>query len=1100
MTAESTTHGKGERPVEKPRWRIAVRFLLIVGIFASVFSAFVLYRSWTDNDAHVRELLDRQSESALLFDLAIREYVAESIRPFAEKKVGAEEFIPEVMSTSFVARSVFEKVRKRHPGHILKFSSNNPRNPKNQANPAEQEMIRYFNENPKVTEWSGQIEMDGKQYQARFHARRLTTSCLRCHGDPQDAPRSLVERYGDEASFHLPVGQVVALDTIAIPTEKYRAAAMAHTLSNSLVMLLGVVLLLGAIYFSFHLIVGRRLATISRHFRGVLDQDEGFVIAPIHVRGRDEIGVLAGNFNTLATRLRGLYETLEQRVADRTSALANVAEDLREGEQALRESQETMRVLLNAPSEMALLISPDGTIVDLNENLAMAVGKPKQEVIGRNIREFVAPELIEKRNALTREAVRTRTPVRFEEELEGRWLDNTVYPILNEDEDVIRLAVYTRDITDRKRAEDALRASKEKYQLLYDSSADAIMTLAPEKGFLDGNPAAIRMFGCRDGEKFASLTPAALSPDVQPDGAPSSVKAQEMMAVAMEEGSHFFEWRHRRLNGPEFDATVLLTRLTSEGGTFLQATVRDITEQKQREESAARAKAAAESANRSKSEFLANMSHEIRTPMTAILGFVEQLRQPDVDPSSRENYLGIIERNGGHLLGLINDILSLSKIEAGKLEVEVGPCDMTAMIADVASLMRVRAEQQNTSLSVTYESEIPQTIHTDVTRVRQALVNLVGNAVKFTEGGSVRMAVTFLPDWHPDTPAVRIDVIDTGIGIGEEKISRLFEPFMQEDSSMSRRYGGTGLGLAITHHIAELLGGELTVTSTSGEGSTFTLTVPTGKLEGVPMVDHPTEATAGLETHSPTQSDPQTSLDGLRVLLAEDGRDNQLLVGTILRKAGATVAIAENGRIAVEKGVAGGFDVILMDVQMPEMDGHEAARVLRGRGVTCPILALTAHAMASDRERCIEAGCNDHLTKPINRAELIRTVAAHASGKPSSTDAAPVDAIHSDYADDPDLGGVLEQFVAGLDAQMTAMREAIDGSYPEELQRLAHQLKGAGGGYGYPALTEEAAILEQAAKAGDTEQARLTLRRLTDLCQAIRRGLPVRAGSGRAQT
>ena len=945
-----------------------------------------------------------------------------------------------------------------------------------------------------------------------------------------------------------------------------------------------------------------------------------------------------------ARDLADMNRTLDQKVARRTAELTKANEDmaaevderkraeeeLNEGERALRESQETMRVLLNAPSEMALLISPDGTIATLNKNLVTALGKPKEEIVGRNIREFVAPELIEKRNALTQEAVRTRMPVRFEEKLEGRWLDNTVYPILNEDEEVIRLAVYTRDvteqkraqdalqesrsflqtvidaipdamkvidldyrialanraaqdlaggidlvgdgvtchqashhretpcegkddpcplrevvltrapstgihthydadgnasvvevcaapifddagevvrviescrdITDRKRAEDALRASKEKYQLLYDSSADAIMTLTPEKGFLDGNPAVIRMFGCRDEEEFASLTPAALSPDVQPDGVPSSVKAQEMMAAAMEKGSHFFEWRHRRLNGPEFDATVLLTRLTSQEGTFLQATVRDITKQKQREASIAQAQAAAEAANESKSEFLANMSHEIRTPMTAILGFVEQLRDPELNPSSRDNYLGIIERNGEHLLGLINDILDLSKIEAGMLEVDVGPCDMIATIADVASLMRVRAEQHNTSLSVTYRGEIPKSIRTDATRVRQALVNLVGNAVKFTEAGSVQMAVTFLPDWHPGTPAVRVDVVDTGVGIGEDKISRLFEPFVQEDNSMSRRFGGTGLGLAITHHIAELLGGELTVTSTVGEGSTFTLIVPTGNLEGVPMVDQPTEATAGLDAPAALPSDGQTSLAGLRILLAEDGRDNQLLIGTILRKAGATVEIAENGRVAVEKGVEGGFDVILMDVQMPGMDGHEATRVLRGRGVTCPILALTAHAMASDRELCIEAGCDDHLTKPVNRAELVRTVAAHASGKPRSTDAAPVDAIHSDYADDPDLADVLEQFVAGLDTQVTAMREALDGSYHEELQRLAHQLKGAGGGYGYPALTEEAAILEQAAKAGDTEQARLTLRRLTDLCQAIRRGLPVRAGSGRAQT
>ncbi|MCX7424874.1 MAG: CHASE domain-containing protein [Planctomycetia bacterium] len=332
-----------------------------------------------------------------------------------------------------------------------------------------------------------------------------------------------------------------------------------------------------------------------------------------------------------------------------------------------------------------------------------------------------------------------------------------------------------------------------------------------------------------------------------------------------------------------------------------------------------KARQAAEAANVAKSQFLASMSHEIRTPMTAILGYAELLMDPALSTSSRNNYATTICRSGEHLLGLINDILDLSKIEAGKMSLDVGRCSLVPLLADVASIVRPRAQEHGVSFLLEYPGEIPETILTDSARLRQAIINLAGNAVKFTQRGSVRVVASFLADWRGDQPAIRIDVIDTGIGIRDEVIPHLFQPFHQGDASTSKKFGGTGLGLAISRHIAHLLGGELTVASVWGEGSTFTLIVPTGSLEGVPVLEHPVEAEGdtGVQVWQTAAED----LKGVRVLLAEDGYDNQRLIKTILVRAGAEVQTADNGRVAVEKAKAEPFDVILMDVNMPEMDG-----------------------------------------------------------------------------------------------------------------------------------------------------------------------------------
>jgi signal transduction histidine kinase/CheY-like chemotaxis protein/HPt (histidine-containing phosphotransfer) domain-containing protein len=516
------------------------------------------------------------------------------------------------------------------------------------------------------------------------------------------------------------------------------------------------------------------------------------------------------------------------------------------------------------------------------------------------------------------------------------------------------------------------------------------------------------------------------------------------------------------------------------------------------------AKEAAEEANKAKSEFLANMSHEIRTPMTAILGFTEELGNsiecctacPDHQacPTRVHNREStqIIRRNGEHLLELINDILDLSKVEAGKMEVERVACSPVQIGEDAVSLMRVRAIEKGLSLDARYEFPLPEAILVDPARVRQILVNLVGNAVKFTSQGRVEIVLRCAADVPAGRATIAFDVKDTGIGMTPEQAGRLFQPFAQADASTTRQYGGTGLGLAISKRLAETMGGDIQVVSRPGEGSTFTFTMEVEMALPVHMLNNISEVAEQVSHRPQSTSTAAVRLRG-RVLLAEDGPDNQKLISMILGKAGAEVDLAVNGLVAVEMALAAhlagvGYDVILMDMQMPEMDGYEATRKLRLAGYTGAIIALTAHAMAEDRARCIDAGCDDYAAKPVDRLGLLTILArlmgnspaGAAQPEPAATQPAQADggAIKSQYAGDPEMSELIEAFVARLPEMADAMAEALANNCFDELRRLAHQLKGSGGGYGYPSLTEQARKLEDSARAADGEAARLALNEL----------------------
>ncbi|HEV7281812.1 MAG TPA: response regulator [Pirellulaceae bacterium] len=511
----------------------------------------------------------------------------------------------------------------------------------------------------------------------------------------------------------------------------------------------------------------------------------------------------------------------------------------------------------------------------------------------------------------------------------------------------------------------------------------------------------------------------------------------------------------------------------------------------QREAELRQAMEAAEGANRTKSKFLANMSHEIRTPLNGILGFAEVLLRDRARISALEQdeYLYTIRKSGQHLLTLINDVLDLSKIEADQLSVESIPCSPHQIISETVSVLRVSATEKGIGLHYRWDGPVPQALQTDPYRYKQLLLNLVGNAIKFTDQGSVMIVARV--DREGSEPELLVEVRDTGIGIPEDKLEAVFQPFVQADDSVTRRYGGTGLGLAICKRIAVALGGSLTVASSVGKGSTFAVRTPIGDVPETEENPSPQEQPPGADVRN--SASVGCDLGGLHVLVVDDGDTNRKLIRLLIERCGGKVRLAENGQVAVDMAEASAFDAILMDMQMPVMDGYTATARLRERGFEGPIIALTAHAMQGDREKCEQAGCSGYLSKPIDADELFATLAdrsldrrrKQSEADPSSSrgsfshQAEPIRSMLP--TDDRELREIVIQFVDTLESKLADMQVAWDSGDCDQLAQLAHWLRGAGGTVGFACFTSPAEKLELLAKSDDLSGARAALESIREL-------------------
>lgn len=594
-----------------------------------------------------------------------------------------------------------------------------------------------------------------------------------------------------------------------------------------------------------------------------------------------------------------------------------------------------------------------------------------------------------------------------------RYLHVYGYPIWDESGKLTHVLEYIQDITDQKRFEQELCTQRESLQAIIDIAPTGMLLLDSELRIRQINRNLAQLVG-KDACKMVNLRPGdainclSAVESVAGCGAGNACARCPLRMVlnrVLAEG--------QTIQKQETNLTLLIDEhqtplcleisavpITLEGQTLALVVVNNITDRKNAEQQLRLAKEQAERANRemehlnarletaarqantlaqeamdaskAKSDFLATMSHEIRTPMNAILGFSELLMEESLPPQQRE-YVDMIHNSGKTLLALINDVLDLSKIEAGKLSVEILDTRLDVMLEEMESMFRPMAAKKGLELAVLQCEELPQTIQTDPTRLRQCLINLINNAIKFTDQGHVYVNVSRRQK-HNKT-YIQFDVEDTGIGISADKQQSVFEAFVQAEGSTARKYGGTGLGLAITRKLAGLLGGDLTVFSQPGVGSIFTLTIEAfGKASAAPEWNK-YERAEKLHTQADAPSAPLATKTS--VLLVEDNPVNQQLMKVILCRMGHDVTLAENGQQAVDAAQATAFDIILMDIQMPVMNGLEATRILRQKGIKTPVIAVTANALKGDRDLCIQAGCDDYLSKPVDKDRLAEMIARY---------------------------------------------------------------------------------------------------------------------------
>ena len=530
----------------------------------------------------------------------------------------------------------------------------------------------------------------------------------------------------------------------------------------------------------------------------------------------------------------------------------------------------------------------------------------------------------------------------------------------------------------------------------------------------------------------------------------------------------------------------------------------DVTELEKRGEALRIAKEEADAANQAKSQFLANMSHEIRTPMNAILGFTDVLRRSALRHSSdAAKHLDIIQSSGNHLLNLINDILDLSKVESGRFQAERIAFAPHKVASEVVTTLTERAREKGLELVLQFPHALPAQIEGDPARLRQILTNLIGNAIKFTERGSVTVVLRL--ERAAAGNRYRLDVKDTGIGIAADKLDTVFDPFVQAEASTTRRFGGTGLGLTISRGFARAMGGDIDVQSVLDGGTTFSVWLDAGTPQDVEMLD-PTALEQAADTPAPLENQ-HWQFPPARVLIVDDSEHNRSLVRLLLEEVGLRCEEAENGRVALERVAAEPFDLVLMDMQMPEMDGSTATRTLREQGHTLPIVALTANVMKGFEHELEEAGFSGYQTKPIDRSALMRDLAQRLGGQSVAgeppTGAAASAALAATPAEPPDddtpivsrlagharLARIVSRFVAELPERLERMDTAAAAGDMVELAALAHWLKGSGGSMGFDQLYEPSLALEQAAKAGEATIAGETLAELHRLERRIQRGV-----------
>jgi hypothetical protein len=608
-------------------------------------------------------------------------------------------------------------------------------------------------------------------------------------------------------------------------------------------------------------------------------------------------------------------------------------------------------------------------------------------------------------------------------------LNEYEYDALRKDGSIIPVQVFVReiiwdgeaalhrtliDISNRRAAEKEAHDSQGQFQHLIETIPDAIYVQIDGK-IRYANPAVCEIFGVDNPDKLIGISSIDLFHLEHHDtiNARRKISAKSTLPLPM------MDAKHSRLDGTEFYGQSTGTGIKWKGKNAVLVIVRDISERKQTEEALAKAKEAAEAASQSKSLFLATMSHEIRTPMNGVLGMADLLAKTDLTDVQRD-FLQTIRESGRSLLDLLNDILDLSKIEAGRVEIEAADFSVAELLAGTNALWALSAQEKGLELSIQNNLTDTDVVRSDRTRLRQVLYNLVGNAIKFTSDGKIEIHADARPR-KDGRVELRFEIRDTGIGVSEEQKEILFQPFTQADSSTTRQFGGTGLGLTICKNLVELLGGEIGLESIPGKGSTFWFTVSVergnGKINQTNLtIETPTLPTEVLQERS------------LRILIAEDNKINQKVISWLLAPLNGQFDIVENGLEAVAAVTRSNYDLVLMDIQMPEMDGVAATKQIRslaGPVGQIPIIAMTANAMQGDREKYLLAGMNDYVAKPIDQRDFLTIITRIASiPMPEIDETAAVPSLAGDTSDQP----INEEAAEELNNLMGDLDDLLDGT------------------------------------------------------------------------
>ncbi len=668
----------------------------------------------------------------------------------------------------------------------------------------------------------------------------------------------------------------------------------------------------------------------------------------------------------------GFYSKLAQIISTanfKKLLLSNALATRERTEEALR----LTRISVEAASDALFWITTDARIVDVNEAACRSLGYTREELLRLRVADIdvhFSPE------GWPRHFDRLRQQGSLTLESEHRTKDGRVFPVEIAANHVKfgteeRYCAFVRDITERRQTEERLRESEYRWKFAIEGSGDGVWDWNLQTGDVKYSKRWKEMLGYTEKD----ILPASREwiDRIHPEDLPRVVEANHSYATG-KTATYVVEYR-LRCKDESYKWILGRGMVVSrrEDGTPMRmiGTHTDITDQKRAEEELRQAKAAAETANTAKSRFLATMSHEIRTPMNGVIGMIELLQHTELTPQQYE-YAENAKKSGIELVGLLNDILDLSKIEADKIELELADFDLRRMIADTTTLLSLQAREKGLQLSASIDDDVPSALRGDMGRLRQIITNLANNAIKFTPAGSISLGIR-VEAQDEQAASLRFLVRDSGIGIEADKLEHIFDHFTQADSSTTRKYGGTGLGLAICKRLTKLMGGEIGVESIKGAGSTFWFTVVLEKQPGEPRHK---PAPPGPDSSPGSRTPPPATDTRVRLLLVDDDPTAQLIVPRLLKNYGYQVDVAPDGREAVRVLENDDYALVLMDCMMPEMNGYEATAVIRNpaspvRRHDIPVIALTGNAMKQDSEQCIAAGMNDHLPKPLILKDLL---------------------------------------------------------------------------------------------------------------------------------